>query len=392
VASIFAILFSLEAISMFPCTIFNASKNGLVLAGNNEDLDSTDSLIWFYPPANGKYGYCYVGFHSYGIQGGMNEQGLFFDYNALEFSKMDPSPGKLSIRGWRGFIDKIMSECATVEEVINLLSQYNLGWWGSNQVMYVDATGASAVIGADKNGKLSVIRKERDYQVSTNFSLANPEFGSIAYPCYRYEIANEMLENMKELTVDYLRKILAAVHQEGANPTIYSNICDLINKEIYLYNFHNFEEVAKLNLEEELKRGEHSYEIISFFPRKIHAQKSFEEAQARKLSSVLLQTILKEGIETTIKQFYGIKDEYSLVAKELESLIFSLRLKGRIREMIEISKLYTQEYPNSPSGHKRLGDLYLRVGNKKGAIESYKKALELDPDNAEVIEVLKKIE
>jgi tetratricopeptide (TPR) repeat protein len=35
---------------------------------------------------------------------------------------------------------------------------------------------------------------------------------------------------------------------------------------------------------------------------------------------------------------------------------------------------------------------YLRVGNKKGAIESYKKALELDPDNAEVIELLKKIE
>jgi tetratricopeptide (TPR) repeat protein len=333
-----------------------------------------------------------VGFVSYGIQGGMNDQGLFFDYNALKFSKMKPSPEKLRIKSWRKFVNRIMEECATVEDVISLMQEYNLGWWGPNQVMYADATGSSAVIGADKNGELSVIRKKGDYQASTNFNLANPEFGAFSFPCTRYDIANAMLENMDELTVEYFRKILSATHQEGTYPTIYSNICDLTKKEIYIYNFHNFEEVAKFNLEEEFEKGEHSFELVSLFPYKTHAQKNFEVSQARKLSNVLLQTILKEGMESAIRQFHALKDDYSLVAGELQSLIFSLRLKGRIREMIEVSKLFTQEFPNSADGHKKLGDLYLRIGNKEQATLSYRKVLELDPDNSEVTAILKKIE
>jgi len=385
-------MFCLAAVSVFPCTIFNAAKNGLVLAGNNEDLNSTDSRIWFFPPQAGKYGYVYVGFDSYGIQGGMNDQGLFFDFNALKFAKMNPSPEKLGIKNWRAFFDKIMMECATVDEVVELLGKHNLAWWGPYQVMYADATGGSAVIGADKNGELSVVRKKGVYQVSTNFSLANPEFGSITFPCYRYEITNQMLEQMGELTVDSFREILAAAHQEGANPTIYSNICDLTNKEIYLYNFHNYEEVAKLNLKEEFKKGEHSYVILSLFPRKNHAQKAFEEAQAKKLSQVLLQTIEKDGSGAAIKKFDQIKNDYSLVKGELDALILSLRIRGRGPDMLEVSKLYVREFPNSADGHKRLGDLYQWTSKRALAVESYKRALELDPKNAEVIEILKKIE
>jgi len=385
-------LTGLAGICLFPCTIFNADRGGLVLAGNNEDLMTTDSRIWFHPPSGGRYGYVYVGFDSCGIQGGMNDRGLFFDYNALKFAQMKPSPGKLKIKSWRKFVDKIMEECATVGEVVSLLEKYNLGWWGPNQVMYADATGASAVIGADKNGELSVVWKQGDYQVSTNFSLANPEFGSSTYPCSRYEIAGAMLQEMKDLTVDYFRKILAAIHQEGPYPTVYSNICDLTSKEIYLYNFHNFEEAAKFNLEEEFEKGEHSYEIASLFPRKTHAQRSFEEAQEEALSGILLRKILKDGRKAAIRQFHDIKGEYSLVPSELDKLIFFLRLKGRLTDMIEITRLYTREFPDSAKGHKRLADIYLRLGNKKRAIEGYKKVLGLEPGNKEVIGILKRIE
>lgn len=382
-------LFCIGVLSVFPCTIFNASRNGLVLAGNNEDLNVTDSRIWFFPPVEGSYGYVYVGSDSYGIQGGMNDKGLFFDYNALKFSKMNPSPEKLPIKGWRWLVDKIMSECTTVDDVISLLDKYNLGWWGPNQVMYADSTGASAVIGADKDGNLSIVRKKGDYQVSTNFSLANPEVGAFSYPCTRYEIANEMLADMKELSVDYFGKILAAAHQET---TVYSNICDLTHREIYVYNFHNFTEVAKFNLEEEFKKGEHSYEILSLFPRKTHAQIAFEKKQSRRLSAVLFQTILKEGMGAALTKFHEIKDDYSPVPEELESLIFSLRLKGRGREMLEVAKLYANEYPKSVRAHKKLGDLYLRIGDLEKAVMSYEKVLELDSGNTEVIEIMKKIQ
>lgn len=60
--------------------------------------------------------------------------------------------------------------------------------------------------------------------------------------------------------------------------------------------------------------------------------------------------------------------------------------------MIEVSKLYVDEYPESARAHRKLGDLYLRMANQEKAVMSYEKVLELDPDNAEVIEILKKIE
>ena len=390
--AIFIALFFMGVISVFPCTIFNALKKGRVLAGNNEDLNATDSRIWFFPPAEGKYGYVYVGSDSYGIQGGMNDQGLFFDYNALKFSKMNPSPEKLPIKGWRWLINKIMSECATVEDVISLLDKYNLGWWGSNQVMYADATGASAVIGAKKNGNLSIVRKKGDYQVSTNFSLANPEFGASTYPCSRYDIANEMLENMEELSVDYFEKILAATHQEATYPTVYSNICDLTKKEIYVYNFHNFEEVVKLNLEEELKKGKHDYDFSSLFPRKTHAQINFENTLKRKLAQILMDTIVKEGWDAAVVKFDEMKESYSPIPGELDRLGVLLRIRGRTKERIKVYELYTKEYPKIAYGHKRLGDLYFKFGKKEEAIRCYKTVLKLDPNNAEVIHILKDLE
>jgi hypothetical protein len=43
-------------------------------------------------------------------------------------------------------------------------------------------------------------------------------------------------------------------------------VYDLNHKLVYLYYFHNFEDVVVLNLEEELAQGFHTYYLPSFFP------------------------------------------------------------------------------------------------------------------------------
>lgn len=389
--STFIVLFSMAAISLYPCTIFNASKGGRVLAGNNEDLASTNSKVWFIPAAEGKYGYFLIGFTDYGTQGGMNDQGLFYDWNALKFSQMKPSPDKKSPKGVR-LMPKIMEECATVQDVLDLFDQFDLGFWGNYQLHLADRKGDSAVIGADKNGELFVARKEKDYFVSTNFNLANPEFGAFSYPCTRYNIATEMLESMKELTVDLFRSILSAAHQEAASPTTYSNICDLTSGDIYVYNFHNFEEVVKFNLEEELKKGKHDYDFSSLFSRKTHAQINFENTLKRKLAQILMDTIVKEGWDAAVVKFDEMKESYSPIPGELDRLGILLRIRGRTKERIKVYKLYTKEYPKIAYGHKRLGDLYFKFGKKEEAIRCYKTVLKLDPNNAEVIHILKDLE
>ena len=305
----------------------------------------------------------------------------------LAFSE-DKNSWERIMKGW----EKIVQECATLDEVISMLSQYDLDGWNNFQLMFADKSGASAVVGADKNGELAITRKKGGFQVSTNYNLANPEFGAYSYPCRRFNMATEMLEDMKELTVDYFRSILAAVHAEGSSVTVYSNICDLTNGDIYIYNFHNFGEVAKFNLEEELKKGNKVYDIASLFPRKTHAQISFEEAKKNKLSTILSQTIEREGIKAAIKKYYELKDNYTLIPGQLLIVLHSLDITGRTDEAIELCKVYVKEFPNAAASHKRLGDLYLKANDKKHAIRCYRKSLKLNPQNKEVIELLRSLE
>jgi len=386
------VLLCFAVIRVFPCTIFNAAKNGKVLAGNNEDMFSTDTKVWFIPGKNGKYGVVYVGFENYGKQGAMNDQGLFFDGNALKYARMKPQPDKLPLPKDRDLVMMIMEECATVDDVVGLMSRYNLEGFSNGQGHFADKTGAAAVIGADKNGDLFVVRKKGIYQVSTNFSPANPEFGGYSYPCPRYNIATEMLESMDNLTVAYFRGILSAVHSEGSSPTVYSNICDLTNGDIYIYNFHNFEDEVKFNLEEELKKGERTYTMTELFSRKTNAQIRFEESLDKQLSTVLLKAIEENGIKSAVREFRKSKDEYSEIPGQLGKLAFLLRIRGQIDDALQICKLCTKEYAKLPSAHKMLGDLYSQRGDNKQAIKSYKKTLKLDPKNTEVSALIEELE
>jgi hypothetical protein len=147
----------------------------------------------------------------------MNDQGLFFDGLALETEMPVSMEGKQAYTG--NLADKAMSECATVECAVGLFEQYyayNSWHW---QYLFGDARGASAIIEAG-----AVIRQQGCFQVATNFaqSVSPPETST----CWRYRKAVEMLEDLPELSVQAMRDVLDAVHQEGLSKTLDSNVYD----------------------------------------------------------------------------------------------------------------------------------------------------------------------
>jgi hypothetical protein len=78
----------------------------------------------------------------------------------------------------------------------------------------------------------------------------------------------EKIEDENDLTVDYFKSILDAVHVEGASSnTLYSNIFDLRNGIIYLYHWHQYDEVVILNVEEQLARGKLCIRISDLFSK-----------------------------------------------------------------------------------------------------------------------------
>ena len=241
------------------CTVIYASDGEVALGGNNEDYSIPFTKVWFLPPDEGKFGRVYFGFENFIWSGGMNDQGLFFDALGVDQPVRVPRNGKPIYQGT--LADKAMAECATVECVVQLFADNNTLWdtW-YHQFMFGDATGDSAII-----EPLTVLRKEGQYQVATNFyqSQPVPEY----YTVNRYNTAVAMFESADAISVDLFREILDAVHQEGGSPTVYSNIYDLKQRIIYLYHYYDYDNVVVINLDEELAKGEHSYDLPSLFPR-----------------------------------------------------------------------------------------------------------------------------
>ena len=253
------------------CTVFCASKGDVVLTGNNEDWKNPNTKIWFVPAEDGKYGGVYFGFDkpvirgSWVSEGGMNEKGLFFDVTATEPVKVEVpvDPKKPVFDGWDLIRERIMFECATVKEALDMLAQYQYprSQKGTISGMYIigDAQGDAAIIGA-----LGVVRKKGPYLVATNFQQSETK-DEKKYSCPRYRIASDMLQKCPELTVDYCRKVLSATHQKGKFCTRYSNIYELKKQRVYLYHMHDFKNAVVIDLKTELKKGKRTIELPSLF-------------------------------------------------------------------------------------------------------------------------------
>jgi hypothetical protein len=246
------------------CTAVFVSSGDAVLVGNNEDASMPLSKVWVVPGEGGKYSRLCFGYAGGAvIEGGVNEKGLWFDSFSAESKPVAASPGQKVFKG--DMHDKILAECATVEEAVALLRRYSNPFLTENMLMVGDRTGASAII--EDN---AVLPRRGAYQIITNFRQSEHPDGSAV--CQRYRVAEGMLKADPHVTIGGMRKILAAVHQEGRVPTVYSYICDLRNWKLYLYHFHNFENVVVLDLKQELAKGRHSQSLPELFPTTFAAE------------------------------------------------------------------------------------------------------------------------
>lgn len=244
----------------FGCTIVMAARNGLVLAGNNEDRNHPKTIATFIPATEKYYGRIVFGYDDAPTQGGMNDQGLFIDANAIAPTGWKPDPDKQAYPF--SVMMSILATCATCEEVEAFFEKFNFPALNQARFPVADRSGASMVVEYGQ-GRVQFVRSDTWYQIATNFVMSNVTGGH--YPCWRYRTADKFLSESGELSVELVRKILSATHQEGKPLTVYSNIYDLKNGIIYIYQLRNFDEVVVMNLSEELQKGQRCLELSSLF-------------------------------------------------------------------------------------------------------------------------------
>jgi len=83
-------------------------------------------------------------------------------------------------------------------------------------------------------GRVQYVKADTWYQIATNFVMSN--IPDKIFPCRRYRTADAILSGAKELNVELIRDVLDETRQEGGSLTVYSNIYDLKNGIIHIYN------------------------------------------------------------------------------------------------------------------------------------------------------------
>jgi hypothetical protein len=283
--ALFLALVFFAASPVHACTIFVLTDTNRALFCNNEDWSDPETRIWFLPGGDRYYGAVYVGFENGWAQGGMNTEGLAYDWVAGYHDKWESDPRLPAVRG--NSSQRMLETCKTVDDAIAFYRNHRESEFRRARILVADKTGASVIIGA-KDGKLLV---ENENQCRG--------FG------FGRKTLDAALERHPEPTVTNGFKILRDCRQPGLYATKYSNIYDLKTGDIFLYPFPDRDDEVKFTLAVELKKGGHYYDMP-----KIHE----EQAQAPRP----LQLNMKRF---PLDEFKPIQDKEPEVTTHLSTMI-----------------------------------------------------------------------
>lgn len=248
------------------CTIFSGiAANGEVWNGNNEDgpLGSLTYINVFPRSSSDKYGFYSL---SYGsprngangnMQGGMNEAGLTFDFNALErsYEVVGKDRKKNFPRGDSAILRHILENFETVEEVVAFFDQY----WFKNgftsaQMHIADRFGHFAIVSPSGSRVLG----DGKFQVSTNFRACGGTKEEAAV-CWRYPLATEILTSSGSSLNSFTNVARRTSQNAQGAGTLYSNVQNLSTGDIWFFIAQDFRTPFKTTMRELLGMGKKSY-------------------------------------------------------------------------------------------------------------------------------------
>ena len=119
----------------------------------------------------------------------------------------------------------------------------------------------------------------------------------------------------------------------------------------------------------------------------------YDPRPKRPVAEALLPIITDKGIEAALQSYRTLKqsDDYYVSESQLNALGYRLLGMKKVREAIEIFKLNVEAYPQSANVYDSLGEAYMIDGDRELAVRNYQRAVELNPQNANAVEMLKKL-
>jgi CubicO group peptidase (beta-lactamase class C family) len=120
------------------------------------------------------------------------------------------------------------------------------------------------------------------------------------------------------------------------------------------------------------------------------------EPPKRSIAETLYKIAVEKNVASAVTEYRKLKAEnsptFDFSEKELNILGYQLVGLKRRKDALEIFRLNAEMFPTSASAYDTLGEAYLADDQKDLALANYKKAVELDPTNANALLIVKRLE
>jgi len=147
------VFFAFLSVPIHACTIFVLTDTNRTLFCNNEDYSNPLTRMWFVPAGDVFYGFVYIGFDDGWAQGGLNTEGLAFDWVAGYMEEWEATIGMKRVRGNPS--ERMLETCSTIEDAITFYRNHWEPGFARAKILVADRSGASVIIGA-KDDELQV--------------------------------------------------------------------------------------------------------------------------------------------------------------------------------------------------------------------------------------------
>ncbi len=118
------------------------------------------------------------------------------------------------------------------------------------------------------------------------------------------------------------------------------------------------------------------------------------DSPRRQVRIEIERSILEEGIPNARARYAELRKEYGeqgFGETMLNRLAYELLGSDKVAEAIALFELNVEAYPEAFNTYDSLGEAYMIHGEAELAIANYERSLELNPDNGNAVEMLKKL-
>ena len=364
------------------CSMYKITKDGKTIVGNNEDWLSPNSQFWFEQGVDKQYGVMYMGLLNNFAQGAINEAGLVFDGFANPYLEIKNIEGKEDIP-IADAVRKVMQTMRTVEEVKAYFETINLSVLTSSQLVFVDRSGTYLII----EGDALIVGEETEKAFSNFYYSQVKSEEEVSLPNFKSGLK---FLNASEgaATKSYCSDVMKSLASHKVFGTQYTTIYDLSTLKIRIHLFQDYTQFVELDLKEELQKGNNKLMIAHLFSKETVGRKHYEKYNDSndpvKFLKEMLATVPEQPSEREL-QAMGMNGIINTIGYEW------LNDKNDTKAAIKTFTYGVTLMPTDADLYDSLGEAYFKDKNYAAARTNYKKSLQLNPENENAKDYLKKM-